>query len=133
MAITSLVSTLLVLEFLLRFYRIGDDERNLLYKHDEELGWFPQQGISRKFSGANTIQINHNSHGFRENEFPLVKYKKHLVFIGDSFAYGYDSEIEDRFSNLLSERLPNFKVFNLGVSGFSTDQEFLLLKNMPIW
>jgi hypothetical protein len=128
LAITSLLSTLFVLEFLLRFYRIGDDERNLLYKHDEELGWFPQKGISRKFSGANTIQINHNSHGFRENEFPLVKYKKHLVFIGDSFAYGYDSEFDDRFSNLLSERLPNFKVFNLGVSGFSTDQEFLLLK-----
>ena len=81
LAITSLVSTLLVLEFLLRFYRIGDDERNLLYKHDEELGWFPQQDISRKFSGANTIQINHNSHGFRENNFPLVKYKKHLVFM----------------------------------------------------
>jgi len=133
LALGSIVSTLLVLEFLLRFYRIGNDERNLLYEHHQELGWFPQKDISRQFTGATTINITHNSHGFRDDEFSVNRNTKNLVIFGDSFAYGYDSEKKDRFSDLLDKKLPNYQVMNLGVSGYSTDQEYLLLqKYFPI-
>ena len=124
----SLCFSLILLEFLLRYYRIGDDERNLLYLHDSFLGWFPQPHMSRQFTGAKKINIKHNSLGFRDKEFADNLEKKNLIFIGDSFAYGYDSEVENRFSELVSKELTNFDVYNLGVSGYSTDQEFLLKK-----
>jgi hypothetical protein len=124
----SLVISLSLLEFTLRFYRVGDDERNLLYEHHKLLGWFPQKNVSREFTGANTIQINHNSYGFRGKEFNLNTKKKKILILGDSFAYGYDSEVHERFSEILDNNLENYQIYNLGVSGYSTDQELLLLK-----
>lgn len=117
-----------MLEFVLRYYRIGDDERNLLYSHDDVLGWFPKPNISRDFTGAVKINIQHNSLGFRDKEFTKSKERDNLIFLGDSFAYGYDSSIENRFSELVANELQSFNVYNLGVSGYSTDQEYLLLQ-----
>ena len=128
LSIFSLIITILFIEFSLRYYRIGDDERNLLYQHDKDLGWFPKPNLSYDFTGAFKININHNSLGFRDNEFIDNPGFKNLVFIGDSFAYGYDSEIHNRFSELVAKSITNYDIFNLGVSGYSTDQEYLLLK-----
>jgi len=123
-----LVTSLSLLEFALRFYRLGDDERNLLYEHHELFGWFPQNDINRTFKGAKTIQVNHNSYGFRGSEFNLNTKKKKILILGDSFAYGYDSEEGEIFSQILGNELEDYEIFNLGVSGYSTDQELLLLK-----
>ena len=128
LSLFSFIFIVLIIEFSLRYYRIGDDERNLLYQHDSDLGWFPQSNVSREFTGAVKINISHNSLGFRDDEFINNPSNKNLVFIGDSFAYGYDSEIHNRFSELVAKSLPNYDVFNLGVSGYSTDQEYLLIK-----
>lgn len=115
-------------EFFFRFYRIGDDERNLLYLHDDLLGWFPKPNVSRDFTGALKINIKHNALGFRDKEFKKNKKKENLIFLGDSFTYGYDSKIEDRFSELVASKLDAYNVFNIGISGYSTDQEYLLLQ-----
>ena len=100
----------------------------MLYEHHELFGWFPQKNINRTFTGANTIQISHNSHGFRSKEFNFDSKKKKILILGDSFAYGYDSEVNERFSEILQNDLEDYEVFNLVVSGYSTDQELLLLK-----
>ena len=110
LSLFSLIATLLIIEFILRYYRIGDDERNLLYQHDSDLGWFPQPNLSRDFTGDVKININHNSLGFRDDEFIDNPNNKNLVFIGDSFAYGYDSEIHNRFSELVAKSLTNYDV-----------------------
>ena len=128
LALVSFLTALVFLEFLLRFYRIGDDERNLLYLHDDLLGWFPEPKISRDYMGAVKINIKHNSLGFRDQEFKEDKKQENLIFLGDSFAYGYDSKIEDRFSALVASKLDFYNVYNLGISGYSTDQEYLLLQ-----
>lgn len=96
--------------------------------HDDLLGWFPEPHISRDFTGAKRINIQHNSLGFRDREFTQNKELGDLIFIGDSFAYGYDSNITDRFSELVAKNLNSYNVYNIGVSGYSTDQEYLLLK-----
>ena len=124
----SLLVSVFVLEFALRFYRVGDDERNLLYEHHKLLGWFPKKNMSKEFTGANTIQINHNSLGFRDKELSFDKGKKRILVLGDSFAYGYDSQLHQRFSEILDKKLECYQIFNFGISGYSTDQEFLLLK-----
>lgn len=77
--------------------------------------------------GAVKINIQHNTLGFRDREISENKHGD-LIFLGDSFAYGYDSKIEDRFSELVADALKSYNVYNLGISGYSTDQEYLLLK-----
>ena len=43
---------------------------------------------------------------------------------------GIDSEANERFTELLKLKLPDYKVLAAGVAGFGTDQEYLLLKRL---
>lgn len=54
--------------------------------------------------------------------------KRRLLFLGDSFVWGYDVRKEERFTERLEAALPDTEIFNFGVSGYSTDQEFLVLR-----
>jgi len=53
-----------------------------------------------------------------------------ILFLGDSFTYGYDAEADERFSDLLQEALPQYGMVNAGVSGYGTDQQFLLMNRL---
>jgi len=50
------------------------------------------------------------------------------LFLGDSFVWGYDVESQERFTEKLRAKLPGWSIYNLGVSGYGTDQEYLLLE-----
>ena len=102
------------------------DERNLTYRYDAELGWFPKENQSTHYKGSREIEVHHNSRGFRDPE-PPGDGKPAILFMGDSFVWGYDVEQSERFTDLLRKRLTNWDVYNLGVSGYGTDQEYLLL------
>ena len=47
------------------------------------------------------------------------------------FVWGVDAEANERFTDLLRSRISNHGTVNAGVSGYGTDQEYLLLKR--IW
>ena len=47
-----------------------------------------------------------------------------------SFVWGLDSQAEERFTDLLKPKLPDYKIMAAGVSGYGTDQEYLLLKRL---
>lgn len=102
------------------------EERSLLYRYDAKLGWFPRENSVHSFTGSNTISTGHNSRGFRDREHQKSD-RPGLLFLGDSFVWGYDVEAADRFTEKLQLSLPQWEIYNLGVSGYSTDQEFLLL------
>lgn len=104
------------------------DERNSLYQFDERLGWFPKKNEEVKFEGTNAINVTHNEFGFRDKQHG-PKSKDRIVFIGDSFTWGYDVEEGERFTNLLQEQINDWDLLNLGVSGYGTDQSFILLKD----
>src|SRR5258705_7105863 len=53
-----------------------------------------------------------------------------IMFLGDSFVWGLDAEADERFTELLKPRIKGYKVLAAGVSGYGTDQEFLLLKKL---
>jgi hypothetical protein len=114
----------------LRVLREGGSERSLTYRYDAELGWAPVPNSSSAVTTARTIHAQHNSLGFRDIEFEPDA-RPTMLFIGDSFVWGVDAEVGERFTDLLRSRLPNQHIVNAGVSGYGTDQEYLLLRR--IW
>lgn len=106
--------------------RTRTNEKSLLYRYDEKLGWFPVERSDRTFTGSRPIKVSHNSRGFRDPEH-VIDSRPAILFLGDSFVWGYDVESEERFTEKLRAKLPGWAVYNLGVSGYGTDQEYLLL------
>ncbi|MGE0287705.1 MAG: SGNH/GDSL hydrolase family protein [Bradyrhizobium sp.] len=104
-------------------------ERSLAYDYDPELGWMPQPGSASTIETFRTTHYRHNSLGLRDEEFKLDA-KPTIMFLGDSFVWGLDSEAEERFSDLLKPRNPDYKILAAGVSGYGTDQEYLLLQKL---
>ncbi|OGW26607.1 MAG: hypothetical protein A2X59_02730 [Nitrospirae bacterium GWC2_42_7] len=103
------------------------DERNLNYRYDENFGWFPIPNLQGTFTGNQTIHFKNNSLGFRDIEHGEKK-KPRLLFLGDSFVWGYDVEQDQLFTDKIQEMIPDWEIINLGVSGYGTDQEYLLLQ-----
>ncbi len=122
---------LLAAEFTLRSIRIPRDvmlgERRLFYRYDPVLGWFPRAGAEGWFQASVRVHVQHNSLGFRDPE-PGPKRKRRIAVVGDSFVWGYDSDQDKRVTERLGTVLPEWQVLNLGVSGYGTDQELILLK-----
>lgn len=110
-----------------RSFHTFDDERNLSYRYDATLGWFPVENSSNRVTACRTINVAHNSRGFREAEL-RPNDKPGVLFLGDSFVWGFDVEANERFTDKLQAMHPEWAIHNLGVSGYGTDQELLLLK-----
>lgn len=130
--------TLVTLAGLEVFLRIADfrefrdilSETALAYDYDADLGWAPVPGSIGTVVSFRTTHYKHNSLGLRDEEFSLDA-KPTIVFLGDSFVWGLDSEANERFTDLLKPRIPDYKIQAAAISGFGTDQEYLLLQR--IW
>lgn len=103
------------------------DEKSLLYRYDSLLGWFPQKDHQGKIFYSRPISVRYNNRGFRDHDHK-EKHKPRIVFVGDSFVWGYDVEQEERFTEILQGMIPDWEVINLGISGYGTGQEYLLLE-----
>jgi lysophospholipase L1-like esterase len=118
----------------LRFFFHGDFRvrvhyYNLQFGYDPVLGWFPVQGSRGDFVGSRLFHIAHNRLGFRGPE-PVQDGRPRIMFLGDSFVWGYDAEEPERFTEKLQVRHPEWNILNFGVSGYGTDQEYLLLQRV---
>jgi hypothetical protein len=128
------IVTLIALEVFLRIadfreLREGVNERSLSYRYDPELGWAAVPGSTSTVTNARTFHVQHNSLGLRDVEFRLDD-RPTIMFLGDSFVWGLDAEADEMFTELLRKRVPGFKIMAAGISGFGTDQEYLLLKRL---
>jgi hypothetical protein len=128
------LATLAVLEVFLRVANFAElretlTGRSLAYDYDAELGWMPTPNSSGVITTFRTTHYQHNSLGLRDEEFSLDA-KPTIVFLGDSFVWGLDSEVGERFTDVLKTRIPDHKILAAGVSGFGTDQEYLLLRRL---
>ena len=99
----------------------------LRYQYDQKLGWFPVANSTYQVSGCRTITATHNSDGFRGPEKTPAG-QPAILFLGDSFVWGYDVEAAERFTEKLQKSHPEWPIYNLGVCGYGTDQELLLLQ-----
>ena len=108
------------------------NQHKLCCKHDPLLGWthIPDHTLTF-YSNEYEITESFNSRGIRGPEYPLNKDpgEYRILVLGDSFAEGYTVEFEELFSEILKRRLnqgnAKIEVINLGVGGYSTDQELL--------
>jgi hypothetical protein len=128
------LATLAVLEVVLRVANFAElretlTEKSLAYDYDAELGWMPVPNSSGVIKTFRTTHYKHNSLGLRDEEFTLDA-KPTIVFLGDSFVWGLDSEADERFTELLKPKIPDHKILAAGVSGYGTDQEYLLLQRL---
>jgi len=142
--VAALLITLAALEFALRVIDLrflrdsarlletsGRGSRQmLLFRHDEEIGWSPIPDSVSSYPGFRRISVRHNSLGLRDLEHDRAQ-RPTILFLGDSFVWGLDAEMDERFTEQLREQLPDFRIVNAGVAGYGTDQEYLLLKR--IW
>jgi GDSL-like Lipase/Acylhydrolase family/Protein of unknown function (DUF3772) len=128
-----LVVTLGAAELLLRIVGYAELQvppDNPMYGPDAELGWsLVPNASTQATSGNRTISVEINSLGLREREFTDAR-PGTFIFIGDSFTFGYDAERNERFSDLLQQALPQYRMINAGVSGYGTDQQYLLLQRL---
>jgi GDSL-like Lipase/Acylhydrolase family len=110
-----------------------------LWAYDGTKGWFPRPNAEgRVFLGGPEEGLVHlNSMGLRGREVAARKPDgvRRILVLGDSFVFGVgvneSSAFSSRLEALLNAGQPNrYEVVSMGVSGYSTDQEYLLYQEL---
>ena len=110
-------------------------DRQALFAYDANKGWFHTKGAhaTRYIAGPDAGTVRINSFGLRGPEIrrrPAPGVKRILV-LGDSFAFGPGLDYVHTFSTNLGRNLGRgYEVVNMGVFGYSTDQELLLFEDL---
>lgn len=105
--------------------------------YDPQLGWqlkpnVSQRRVTPEYDHVETI----NADGFRDRRRERAKtpQTRRIAVLGDSFVEGYSVGDEQTFTRALERKYTTaarrpVEVFNLGVGGYSTDQQLLLWRN----
>jgi hypothetical protein len=114
---------------------VASGTREVAWVYDARLGWRnrPRFAGYDSISGPDQGAVHINSLGLRGGELAAKRGPRVAVF-GDSFVFGTGVDEEHVFTThlerLLRRRRGDYDVINLGVNGFSTDQELLLFQEM---
>jgi lysophospholipase L1-like esterase len=117
----------------------GYDEKgkvhlNSFTEYDPTLGWRTRRNPSTEFvTSEYKTTLQYGPTGLRGPVQGTPGYAKsanvsRIVVLGDSFVDGFTVPLQDRVTEVMTGLLPNYEVINLGVSGYSTDQELLMLE-----
>lgn len=122
--------TLCVIEFLAREYA-AIALKGKIVTYDNALGWKLIPNARNLYAKEEVpYQININSHGLRAKDYSYTKPTStfRIVVIGDSFVFGSGGvSAGERFTEIIETYVPRLEVINMGIPGFSLDQEYLLL------
>jgi hypothetical protein len=110
--------------------------------YDRTKGWFhaPSSSGRSYLGGPDNGDIHINSLGLRGREIPIPKppgVTRILVF-GDSFVFGigvdeshvFTARLEGLLNRNRTANSSRYEVINMGVSGYSTDQELILFEEL---
>ena len=125
---------MIVIEILLRIFfpqnlNITRLDAEKIYEHKPGI-----KSILKRQEFATNVKIN--SYGLRDKEYELENPNGtiRIAIVGDSFVFGFGIEQNETFVKILegiinSRLKKNYEVINFGVSGYGTEQEYILIKN----
>jgi hypothetical protein len=108
---------------------LGDEPT--VFQDHPALGWEPVPGRhvwTDAVDEAEDIVHTITGEGHRAASYDAVEASRELVLAGGSFTQGWEVSDPETFAWRLQERLPEWKVVNLGVSGYGTYQSLLRLE-----
>jgi len=100
-----------------------------VFEYDPDIGYRYIPGLKARMpheSGGYLIRANEM--GFRsQREFIPEKNpgKRRILLFGDSFTVGEGVSNEKRYSDLLEKQIPELEIYNFGLPGTGTDQQYL--------
>lgn len=145
--LVSSLLTLLAAEYVFRTFKEFQWRRAVKYHQHELYTMLPDNpleyglhpGVSRENrvpdSGL-TWSYRINADGFRGDDFDVESGRRRVLFVGDSYTFGWGVEQEEVLTRAVERALarPPFELevdaFNLGVPGYNTVQEFHLLNQV---
>ena len=134
-AFISLAMALLIAEFAVRTIAPQPIGNALpMYEPDSLCGHRLKTGFSGRLrSGEFNVRVRINSRGFRGDEWCFESLHRILI-LGDSFTFGYGVEEDDTYSSVLERSLREENcgatVYNAGIPGYGTVQEYSLLTEL---
>jgi hypothetical protein len=105
-------------------------DRNF-WVYDDLLGWSHKANENGTYNHPDfSVSVSNNRDGHRDLEYPVerIQGKNRMLVLGDSMAWGFGVELEERFSEILESKYSDWEVINASVSGYGTDQELLYYK-----
>jgi lysophospholipase L1-like esterase len=118
------------LELLLRLWRpraLASAPALQPYVYSPQYGWALRPAFSGRTKDGRAVSIDR--HGFRGRDpGPPEAGQRRVLLLGDSITFGTGVEDADTFAARLAAHAPSLQPINLGVSGYGTDQELLLLE-----
>ena len=114
-------------------YKHGRASLRNFTEYDPLLGWRNRpNAYTRVVEQDYSTVMQYGPKGLRGEDHPYAKPAGdfRILVLGDSMVDGFSVPLEDRVSEVLQNELgPRADVVNLGVSGYSTDQELLMLES----
>jgi len=68
-----------------------------------------------------------DDNGYRYSKKAREKKLKNIVFLGDSFTYGYGVNYKDSFTGIIGNKLENYEIYNLAVPGYGVQKYYYQL------
>jgi hypothetical protein len=97
------------------------------FVYSPDYGWRLRSGWRGRTRDGRPVTLN--DAGFRGPVWGTATAgRRRVLLLGDSLTFGTGVEDGETFTARLRERAPRFQPLNLGVSGYGTDQELLLLE-----
>jgi lysophospholipase L1-like esterase len=95
--------------------------------YSERLGWKLRPGF-QGFVHDTWTTVNDGGYRGRDHAAGKAPGRIRIVMLGDSITFGHRVRDDQTFSALLASRTGRFEVLNLGVEGYGTDQELIVLQ-----
>lgn len=139
--ISEVVYRLLVYKSLLIAPELTTHHHSFFCEYDPLLGWRHKPDTTGRFvtsEGSAVLHFNHQ--GLRGEEIPFKKDPSvfRILVLGDSFVEGYTVNFEDTLTEVLRNTLQGalaprkVEVINAGIAGYSTDQEYLFMREIGV-
>lgn len=76
------------------------------------------------------VDVATNRQGFRDDpvSFERIPGQRRVLFLGDSFGFGYGVERGELLADLLEDSFPDTEFVNASVAGYGTDQQLLFFR-----